>query len=458
VPRGARPLRRALLITLWLEIALLAVIIGLQTHPFSRSARAAGSAALFAHSAWVGTALLSAVVVFLIVRCWCVRGDLTHQRPGAFASWANQIALRWTGTKPPIERRRNDAPPTPRPFHGWARGMTAAILHWAFTCALAPDQSWSLACVAFLFALLAASYEKWLVTGVATAVAVMTRPDMLAVAPVLVLWPLFTNAPRATFRLLAGFVATVAVIGSPELVGAGRLWVAGVILVPLLVRPAWPGGRPLASPWLAIPIAVELIAWPLMLPANRDWRTVAALAAVAVTLIGVSRWRAYRWLPAQAAVAVAAALFCCPLLFGGSFEILLRIWCEATQAPVATSNVATLLQTFLAIPPARLITTIDLPAFCIRASITVAHALSIAFAVTTILSAASAAIRSERRDPRLLVSLTAPLVLAAALLTPAPGPIWAAAACCSALWVASGSAMTVAAVALTAVAWCAGGF
>src|SRR5437762_10083549 len=78
----------------------------------------------------------------------------------------------------------------------------------------------------YLFAALAALKNRWFVCGCLLATGAMFKGQLLFVAPFFVLWPLWQIRWNRALRVLAGFVATAALIASPWLVHAPADWVA----------------------------------------------------------------------------------------------------------------------------------------------------------------------------------------------------------------------------------------
>jgi hypothetical protein len=77
----------------------------------------------------------------------------------------------------------------------------------------------------YLFAAFAALKNRWFVCGCLLATGAMFKGQLLFVAPFFVLWPLWQRWNRA-LRVLAGFIATAALIASPWLLHTPAAWVA----------------------------------------------------------------------------------------------------------------------------------------------------------------------------------------------------------------------------------------
>jgi hypothetical protein len=410
-------------------------------------------------------ALLSAIGVFLVVRTWSVRHDLAPPQGSAVRAWIERTAARLTGARVPrgasARRRGHESSPQPRPFHGLGRGLLAAILFWLNPALLVDAHAWPQWDVwpvpFFVFALLAASHERWLVTGALLAVGAMLKGQILLVAPFFVLWPLFSNAPRAATRVVVGFFGAAAVIAAPWLVGHGAIWVAGVVLVPLVLARKAFRARPLAPVWITVPIALELILWPLIVPAARAPVPAGVLAGLAVILVAAGRRLCTRWIPCQIGFAAAAALFLCPVLFDGSMSwFKVGFAYGAAKFPemtVGAENLAALLERHFGLAGRDGVWTIDLPAFFVYHVVTVKELLGGIYLVTLVVAAIAAAVHSTRRDPRVLVAAVLPWAMCFALLTQMHERYLVWAACLSALWVAAGVGMTLVHLLLTGLAF-----
>ncbi len=69
----------------------------------------------------------------------------------------------------------------------------------------------------YLWAILAASRRRWMVSGVVIGIGCMFKGQLLVVAPVFVLWPVFRGDLLAALRWLGGFLLAAATIVSPWL-------------------------------------------------------------------------------------------------------------------------------------------------------------------------------------------------------------------------------------------------
>jgi len=78
----------------------------------------------------------------------------------------------------------------------------------------------------YLFAALAALKNRWFVCGCLLAAGAMFKGQLLFVAPFFVLWPLWQKRWNRALAVLAGFIATAALIASPWLLHTPAAWVA----------------------------------------------------------------------------------------------------------------------------------------------------------------------------------------------------------------------------------------
>jgi hypothetical protein len=88
----------------------------------------------------------------------------------------------------------------------------------------------------YLFAAIAALKNRWFWCGCLLGAGAMLKGQLLFVAPFFLLWPLWQRKWIPALRMLAGFVATTALIVSPWLLRTPAAWisVAAVIVVSLL--------------------------------------------------------------------------------------------------------------------------------------------------------------------------------------------------------------------------------
>jgi Glycosyltransferase family 87 len=78
----------------------------------------------------------------------------------------------------------------------------------------------------YLFAALAALKNRWFLCGCLLAVGAMFKGQLLFVTPFFVLWPFWQKRWSRALRMLAGFIATAALIASPWLLRTLGAWIA----------------------------------------------------------------------------------------------------------------------------------------------------------------------------------------------------------------------------------------
>jgi hypothetical protein len=357
------------------------------------------------------------------------------RHPGAFTSTAAVVPLRafnlacevataaglgllvwlWTtGGRPGDD-------PTRAARRRLALGAAAGLLFW-FNPAVILDAhgfpQWDVwALPFFVAAVLLSGTGWWFASGLVVAVGGTLKGQLLLVAPLFILWPLFARRWGAVPRWVIGFATGMAAIASPWLVrtpaAAGWLICVAVVLVGL---GTWGQARALSPGWwMAALAAAVLPAWPWLTGAPASAVALATLFAAAV-VAGSQLLPRRHWLLAVPAVLVVATLVDAHL-FGGSFAWL-RVGFGhgvARYQALARHNVANL--------PAILggilrwvqhDAVLALPGIAhprhIKAVLITAYALAL------VLCGRAAARQEARRDPRFLIAVTAPWVLLFALL------------------------------------------
>src|SRR5437764_5234729 len=109
-------------------------------------------------------------------------------------------------------------------------GLTAASVAWLEPSMILDAHGWpqwdAWIVPFYLLAALAASTKRWFWCGCLLAAGAMLKGQLLFVAPFFVLWPLWQKRWIPTLRLLAGFLATTALIISPWLLRTRAAWIA----------------------------------------------------------------------------------------------------------------------------------------------------------------------------------------------------------------------------------------
>jgi hypothetical protein len=147
--------------------------------------------------------LISAAAIFFLVRL-CVRRSL-H----AHSTW------------PPWLSPEHRAP---------ICGLAAASVAWLEPSMILDAHGWPQWDVwilpFYLLAVLAALKNRWFWCGCLLAAGAMLKGQLLFVAPIFVLWPLWQKRWMSALRLLAGFTATAALIVSPWILRTPAAWIA----------------------------------------------------------------------------------------------------------------------------------------------------------------------------------------------------------------------------------------
>src|SRR6266705_2869600 len=148
--------------------------------------------------------LVSAVAIFLLVRLWLRRA----------ADAKMSVFLRSFPTK----------------HRAWICGLAAASVAWLEPSMILDAHGWPQWDVwivpFYLFAVLAALKNRWFLCGALLAAGAMFKGQLLFVAPFFVLWPLWQKRWTRALRMLAGFIATAALIVSPWLLRTPVAWIA----------------------------------------------------------------------------------------------------------------------------------------------------------------------------------------------------------------------------------------
>jgi len=143
----------------------------------------------------------------------------------------------------------------PQQHRAWICGLAAASVAWLEPSMILDAHGWPQWDVwilpFYLFAAIAALKNRWLWCGCLLGAGAMLKGQLLFVAPFFLLWPLWQRKWLAALHMLAGFLATTALIVSPWLLRtpAASISVAPVILVSLLFLLRYK--LPYAAAWLA---------------------------------------------------------------------------------------------------------------------------------------------------------------------------------------------------------------
>ena len=148
--------------------------------------------------------LLSAVAIFLLVRL-CLERQPSATQSDSLRSF-------------PLQHR------------ALICGLAAASAAWLEPSMILDAHGWPQWDVwilpLYLFAAFAALKNRWFVCGCLLATGAMFKGQLLFVAPFFVLWPLWQKRWNRALRVLAGFIATAALIASPWLLHTPVAWIA----------------------------------------------------------------------------------------------------------------------------------------------------------------------------------------------------------------------------------------
>jgi hypothetical protein len=365
--------------------------------------------------------LATAVGIFLLVRTWLGRAPgFLREAP---ATSASSVGLRRASSSG-LDRATEWAalaPPT-------SRALASALLFWFNPAVILVGHvfpQWDVWLLpAFVFGVLLATFGWWFWAGVLIAVGAMLKGQMLLVAPLFLLWPLFSRQWGAPLRWLAGFAGAGAAIAAPWLVGSpgGVLWV-GALILGLGVARGWrarrsSGGAAVGA--LLLLLAVALGPW--LLTPGRAGLSLGLLFAGALV---VAAWLVPRgWTRYLAAYALAGALGISGVAFGGSFGWFhMGFRNQATRDYVFFSDVGnpgSILHHVFSWPA-------DTPLLGPLLSgsgmgapfgrpLTLGHLFVLAYVAGLVLCAWATSRHARGRDPRFLLAIAMPWVLLFALL------------------------------------------
>ncbi len=147
--------------------------------------------------------LLSAIAIFLLVRL-CVQGSSRTKRSSLLHGWSQQ-------------------------HRASVCGLAAASVAWLEPSMILDAHGWPQWDVwilpFYLFAALAALKNRWFWCGCLLAAGAMLKGQLLFVAPFFVFWPLWQKRWSSALHVLAGVVATTALIVSPWLLRTPAAWI-----------------------------------------------------------------------------------------------------------------------------------------------------------------------------------------------------------------------------------------
>jgi hypothetical protein len=328
-------------------------------------------------------------------------------------------------------------------------GVFGGLLFW-FNPAVIWDShcwpQWDVWCLPFFFAaILAACLNGWFVAGGLILVGSFFKGQLLLVAPIFLLWPLFRFDFGALLRFVCGFIFTAAVVAAPwmNLQKTHWVWLIAVAVAMLLLwvprfvlQPGQPEPhrRRISLILTAIPVAM-LLAWPWTSAAPLSMRLLAWLPLLVVFIATIGR--RFRW-PLAALACAIAVLLTMPLLNASTSWFTLG-FVYGTQkfdnmfTGNGSWNVPKMLVEYLGWRQQQ---DPDNPNNVVRLwligkTISVHTMMRGLYFSTLILCGIGAAIQHYRRDTRLLVALATPWLTMFLLLPQMHGrySIWAAGAC-----------------------------
>jgi Glycosyltransferase family 87 len=198
--------------------------------------------------------LLSAVAIFLLVRL-CVRRSRT-----ARSSLLNSF---------------------PQQHRASICGLAAASVAWLEPSMILDAHAWPQWDVwilpFYLFAALAAFKHRWFWCGCLLAAGAMLKGQLLFVAPFFLLWPLWQKRWISAMRMLAGFMATTALIVSPWLLRTPVAWIAFVAVAGISLALLLRYRLPHRSAWLAGILACAVFVIAALTGGSFSWLQIGFL-------------------------------------------------------------------------------------------------------------------------------------------------------------------------------------
>lgn len=254
----------------------------------------------------------------------------------------------------------------------WICGLLAASVAWLEPSMILDAHAWPQWDVwilpFYLFAALAALTNRWFWCGCLLALGGMFKGQLLLVAPFFLFWPLWQKCWARSGRVLAGFLATLALIVSPWLLRNPLAWTAV----------------------MAVAIASAAILW--WRGSGHTWPWTAGLAAIATFFVGAWGGGSFAWL--RVGFLYGSEHY--PYLFVSSCYNLPSLMAHlgwSLKTPYWSAHFGSLHLAF-----------------------TWQWTLRLLYLGTLVLCGLGAARHARRRDPRLLIAIAAPWLLMFALL------------------------------------------
>ncbi len=221
--------------------------------------------------------LMGAVCAFFIVRMWVIR----KAYPAPTVSWPKELWLRFRGASPPML----EPVPAHAPFTGWAAGLIAALALWfnpAMVISAHGWPTWDMWIVPmYLLAIMLASYDFWLFSGLVMGLGVMFKGQQLVGAPVFLAWTLLLGRISRAVGWVCGFCIAIAAVASP--------WIL-TIIPPDKLEALWNFQSRSFHPWEVRYVAERVWNGPAIL-----WALGVLLASVAAPLVRRLKNRRIQW-------------------------------------------------------------------------------------------------------------------------------------------------------------------
>ena len=289
--------------------------------------------------------LVSAVAVFFLVRLCVWRSSYGHSRWPAWLSREHRATI---------------------------CGLAAASVAWLEPSMILNAHGWPQWDVWILpfyaFAALAALKNRWFWCGCLLALGAMFKGQLLFVAPLFFIWPLWQKRWINALGALAGFMATAALIVSPWLLRTSEAWIA----------------------FAAVAVISLVVAIRFKLPRRGPW--LAGILGTAAFVVGAFAGGSFAW-------------FEIGFLYGTKHYPYLFISSCYNLASLLAGAGWSLKDDLL-----------SLHLGSVHFHLTLQWTLRLLFLGTVVLCAHGAARHLRNRDPRVLIAITAPWLLMFALL------------------------------------------
>jgi hypothetical protein len=410
-------------------------------------------------SRWGDPLLLAPVIVFGI--CTLFRSNLSWQMPLPDVAEMSPIDVRvtsigwWIFLVLRFLSAVCLARFLPRPFRAPSCALVAATMAWLNPGSILDSSGWpqwdTWLPPFFLVAAILITLDWWIAAGLLLGVGCMFKGQLLFVAPVLVLCPLFAGWPGRFLRIVAGMAAGAGLIVWPWLVTNVRaerwLFVAmlaaafccaisllrGILLeqcaeVGRAARDWWSKFAEEWSPqiatamvWMAALFLGALLYLALRLVLHRWIPSPAVLLGLCVVIVPWLLPR--RLISAWLLFVFASALLLVAVQMGGSWSWWKIGFVYGTQkhhemqlGANSLSNLSSILAERFSWQLHDQVGTLNLP-WIGTIDLDTQGFLAWIYFATALMCAAAAAMQMRRRDPRFLIVLAAPWVLFTALLT-----------------------------------------